>query len=304
MNNSRRSFLRNSVLGLAGVAASGNRLMALSPARKEIVGLQLYSVRREMNASPLDTLTHLARIGYKYVEHANYVDRKFYGYPAAEFKKVLSDLGMKMPTGHTVFLKEHWDESKKDFSDSWKATVEDAAIVGQEFVISPFLEQSIRKDYNEMLRYMDIFNKCGELCKRSGMRFGYHNHDFEFSELLNNVPLYDHILKNTDPSLVIQQLDIGNMYNGGAKALDIMNRYPGRFQSMHVKDEIESTRKGEKYESTILGSGIVPVKEALDLGRKSGGTVHFIIEQEAYQRKPPIDCMKENYAIMKKWGYK
>ncbi|HRE52009.1 MAG TPA: sugar phosphate isomerase/epimerase family protein [Flavitalea sp.] len=304
MNNSRRSFIRSSVLGLTGVALGGNRLMALSPARREVVGLQLYSVRRDMNANPLDTLTHLARIGYKYVEHANYVDRKFYGYPAAEFKKVLSDLGMKMPTGHTVFRREHWDASKKDFSDSWKATVEDAAIVGQEFVISPSLEQSIRKDYDEMLRYMDIFNRCGELCKRSGMRFGYHNHDFEFSELLNNVPLYDHILKNTDPSLVIQQLDIGNMYNGGAKALDIMNKYPGRFQSMHVKDEIEVKGRGERYESTILGSGIVPVKEVLDLGRKSGGTVHFIIEQESYQGKAPIDCMKENYLIMRKWGYK
>jgi sugar phosphate isomerase/epimerase len=150
---------------------------------------------------------------------------------------------------------------------------------------------------------MEVFNKSGELCKKSGMKFGYHNHDFEFSQKLNNMLVYDIILQNTDPSLVAQQLDIGNMYNGGATALEVMKKYPGRFESMHVKDEIKSSSGNDKYESTILGKGIVPVKEVLDLGRKSGGTIHFIIEQESYQGKTPLECVKEDLAIMKKWGY-
>ena len=110
-------------------------------------------------------------------------------------------------------------------------------------------------------------------------------------------------MKETDPSLVMQQLDIGNLYNGGAKAIDIVKQYPGRFASMHVKDEILATEGHEKYESTILGAGIVNTKEVIDLGRKSGGTIHFIIEQESYQGKTPLACMKEDYEIMKKWGY-
>jgi hypothetical protein len=92
------------------------------------------------------------------------------------------------------------------------------------------------------------------------------------------------------------------MINGGAKALDIMKKYPGRFESMHVKDEIAASGGHEKFESTILGKGIVPVKEVIDLGRK-WGTKHFIIEQESYQGKTPLDCVKEDLAIMKKWGY-
>jgi hypothetical protein len=74
---------------------------------------------------------------------------------------------------------------------------------------------------------------------------------------------------------------------------------------MHVKDEIASTKADahEKYESTILGKGIVNTKEVIDLGRKSGGTVHFIIEQESYQGMTPISCAKEDLEIMKKWGY-
>ena len=99
-----------------------------------------------------------------------------------------------------------------------------------------------------------------------------------------------------------QQLDIGNMYNGGAKALDVMKKHPGRFLSMHVKDEIIGKADGEKYESTILGTGIVPVKEVIDLGRKYG-TRHFIIEQESYQGRQPLADIKKDLGIMKKWGY-
>ena len=100
----------------------------------------------------------------------------------------------------------------------------------------------------------------------------------------------------------MQQLDIGNMINGGAKALDVMKKHPGRFESMHVKDEVAATEGHEKFESTILGVGVVPVKEIIDLGRK-WGTKHFIIEQESYQGKQPMDCVKEDLTIMKKWGY-
>lgn len=267
------------------------------------MGLQLYCVRDEMKADPLGTLKELAKIGYQNVEHANYVNRKFYGWTPAEFKKVLGDLGMTMPSGHTVLGKQHWDEAKKDFTDAWKYTVEDAAYMGQQFVISPWMDSKVRQSYDELMKQLETFNKSGELCKKSGMKFGYHNHDFEFSEKLNDKTLYDIILQNTDPNLVMQQLDTGNLYNGGAKAIDIVQKYPGRFESLHVKDEIVSAGNKEKYESTILGTGIVSVKEVVDLCRKSGGTIHFIIEQESYQGKTPLQCMKEDYEIMKKWGY-
>ena len=96
------------------------------------------------------------------------------------------------------------------------------------------------------------------------------------------------------------------MYNAGGIAADIIKQYPGRFELLHVKDEIKAAGDGEmggKYESTILGKGIIPVKEVVDLAKKSGGTIHFIIEQESYQGKAPIDCAKEDLRIMKKWGY-
>lgn len=301
MNQSRRKFIQNT--GLAAVGTTLFQQFAFAAAKKgELTGIQLYSIRSEMKADPAGTLKQLAAMGYKHVEHANYIDRKFYGWTAKEFKALLDDLGMKMPSGHTVMTSQHWDAKNNDFVDAWKYTVEDAAAMGQMFVISPSMDQKTRTDINALKSFMNVFNKSGELCKNYGMKFGYHNHDFEFSESLDGKTLFDIILTETDPKLVIQQLDIGNMINGGAKALDIMKKYPGRFESMHVKDEIAATSGHEKFESTILGKGIVPVKEIVDLGRK-WGTKHFIIEQESYQGSLPIDCARIDLEIMKKWGY-
>lgn len=304
MKNSRRTFIKRSTLALAGSSLLSRLSFANTIAKdNELVGIQLYSVRDDMGKDPLGTLQQLAAMGYKHVEHANYKDRKFYGYTATEFKKILDGLGIKMPSGHTVLGSQHWDAAKNEFTDLWKYTVEDAATMGQQYVISPSLNESYRKDKDGLLRFMEVFNKSGELCKRSGMKFGYHNHDFEFSEKLNGETLYDIMLANTDEKLVIQQLDIGNLYNGGANAIEVVKQYPTRFSSLHVKDEIKATSGNEKYESTILGTGIVNVKEVIDFVRKNTQNVHYIIEQESYQGKTPLDCAKEDLAIMKKWGY-
>lgn len=308
MTTSRRNFLKQTSLAVAGTAFVSKSLFAGAKATP-LLGLQLYSVRDDMKADPSGTLKALAQMGYKYVEHANYVDRKFYGYTATEFKKMLDGLGLVMPSGHTVLnADQHWDSAANDFNDKWKATVEDAAVLGQKYVISPWMDEKVRKDPDALKRTLDMFNKSGELCQKSGMKFGYHNHDFEIATKVGDETLYDVILKNTDPALVIHQLDIGNFYGVGGRGASFITRYPGRFQSMHVKDEIKS--KDEKaggmeggYESTVLGTGVVNVKDILDLAKKTGGTEHYIIEQEAYQGQKPLDAVKKDLAVMKKWGF-
>ena len=305
MYNPRRTFIKNSALTLAGSALLPEFLFA-AQTPKSIVGVQLYSVRDDMKKAPLQTLQGLARMGYKYVEHANYENRKFYGYEAREFKKVLDGLGMRMPSGHTVMRPQHWDAATNAFTKEWIETVEDAAVVGQRYVISPWLDERFRKSSDELKGFMNVFNKCGELCKTHGMQFGYHNHSFEFSTMLDGKPMYDLILNNTDPQLVIHQLDIGNMYGGGGRAMDTIKKFPGRFASLHVKDVTKSAKGGmaEPYESTILGKGVVSTKEVLALAKKIGGTKHYIIEQESYQGQAPMDAMRENLRIMKNWGYR
>lgn len=301
MKPTRRRFLHQCGFAAAGLLLS-RPAFSLMPAAP-LTGLQLYCVRADMKQDPAGTLKALAAMGYRYVEHANYVDGKFYGHTPQAFKALLDSLGLKMPSGHTVLNPRHWDNASKDFTDVWKKTVEDAAYLGQQYVISPWLDNALRKDYDALLKTMELFNKCGELCRKYGMQFGYHNHDFEFSESLNGRTLYDIILQETDPKLVMQQLDTGNLYNGGAQAADIVKRYPGRFASLHVKDEILATEGKEKYESTILGKGIVPLRDILKTVVASQPGVHLIIEQESYQGKAPLDCMREDLEVMRNWGY-
>jgi sugar phosphate isomerase/epimerase len=303
MTISRRNFLVSSSMAALGTMILPKYVSALGNTNKIVTGIQLYSVRDDMKANPLQTLQQLASMGYTQVEHANYVDRKFYGYSAKAFKKILSNLGMNMPSGHIDLKPEHWDAAKKDFTKEWKHTIEDAAIVGQQYVISPWLDDSMRTNIDQLKNYMEVFNKCGQLCKRWGLKYGYHNHDFEFKEITPGTTIYDVILQNTDPALVTKHLDIGNLYNGNATVMPILNKYQGRFASMHVKNEILSSGGNEHYESSLLNNGVVPVKEAIDYGKDKGGTHLFIIEQESYQGKAPLDCAKENLAIMKTWGY-
>lgn len=300
MNTSRRGFLKKGVMAVASTAVAG-KLMAAPSQKKDVLAVQLYCVREDMRKDPLGSLTRLAQMGYKNVEHANYVNHKFYGYTAQEFKKVLNDLGLSMPSGHTVLGMQHWDDNKKDFTDEWKKLVEDAAYMGQKFVVSPYMDGNIRKDYDQLMRFMEIFNKCGELCQTYGMKYGYHNHDFEFSEKLNGQTLFDIIMKNTDADKVVIQLDMGNMYIAGALAKDILKQYPGRFDTIHIKDMIKNA--DGNYESTIIGKGVVGSREVTKLSGKTGGSWLYIIEQEAYQGKEPMECMLENLAAAKKWGF-
>ncbi len=121
--------------------------------------------------------------------------------------------------------------------------MEDAAFMGQKFVLTPELAENAQKDYDTLLKVIDLWNKCGELCQKYGMKFGYHD-DFEGDTMLNNMKLYDIIMKYADPKLTIQQFDIANLYNAaGTNPMDIIKKYPGRFPSLHVKDVLKEKNK-------------------------------------------------------------
>jgi len=300
MQPSRRKFIKNSAVFVAGASLMPRNLFA-SPKKLIRVGLQLYTVRDAMHSDPAGTLKKLSDAGFRHLEHAGYSDRKFYGYEIKAFKKLLNDNDLSMTSGHVTLLQKHWDAAKKDFTDEWKYAVSDAVEVGQHYIISPGLDDDLKKNEDAFKGFMEVFNKCGTLCQSVGIQFGYHNHDFEFTTMFGDSRLYDVMLNNTDPLLVAQQLDIGNMYPTGAMPIDYITKYPGRFELMHVKDQFK--KPDGKYENTLLGKGILPLKDILKAARKVGGTSQFIIEQEEYQGMDPVACSKLDLQAMNKWGY-
>ena len=300
MQTSRRKFLINSAVLAAGTALLPNHLFSSPIKEIERIGLQLYTVRDAMHADPTGTLKQLATIGYKHLEHAGYSDSKFYGLSVKDFKKVLDDNFLNMTSGHVVLQQKHWDAAKNDFTDEWKRTLDDSLDIHQKYLISPGLDDNLKHDFNAFKAFMDVFNKCGELCKSKGLVFGYHNHGFEFTTMFGSDRMYDLILANTDPALVTQQLDIGNMYSAGAMPMDYIKKYPHRIELMHVKDVIK--KDDGKYENTLLGKGLLPLKEILKTARKTG-TSQFIIEQEDYQGMDPVASTVIDLKVMQGLGY-
>lgn len=303
MNTSRRLFLKDSGLAIAGASF----LPTFLKEKKEnaILGIQLYSVREDMKKDPSGTLKKLASMGYKDVEHAGYYHGKFYGYAVEDFKKLLQDNGLTMASGHSFLGSQQWDPSKNDFTDEWKQTITDAAAVGMKYMISPGVDESLCRRKEDFDHYMDLFNKTGELCQKAGIHFAYHNESYEFNHSLDGNLIYDLILQTTDKRLVAQQIDIGNMYEPGGRAMEYLKKYPGRFLLMHVKGEMKReapAQNGNVYESTLLSKGVVPVKEIVDYARKTG-TKYFIIEQEEYQDMAPLECALQDFKIMKSRGF-
>ena len=99
MKTSRRTFLKTGAMAVAGVAILRKPVFA-SGMVPRIVGVQLYCIRDEMEKDPLGSLKQVAEMGYVHLEHASYNDRKFYGWTATEFKKVLDDLGSVRSAPH------------------------------------------------------------------------------------------------------------------------------------------------------------------------------------------------------------
>lgn len=303
MNTSRRTFIKNNTITIAGATMLPNILKEKKG--NDILGLQLYTVRDDMKKDPAGTLKRIAEMGFKYVEHAGYHDRKFYGYSIPDFKNILKENGLKMESGHNPLTAKYWDKATNDFTQEWKYTIEDAAAVGLKYMISPGVDESLCKNMDDFKLYMDMHNKTGELCKKAGTHFAFHNESYEFNHSLDGTVLYDLLLQLTDKSLVAQQMDIGNMYEPGGRPLYYLKKYTGRFLLMHVKDELKRDSPGTDgrvYENTLLGRGVINVKEVVDFARKSG-TKYFIIEQEEYQGKAPLYCAREDLEKMKGWGF-
>jgi len=290
--HTRREFVRKSALLLAGASALSTSAFAKKSAYH--IGLQLYSVRDEMKKDPKGTLQKLAAMGYREVEHAAYIypevykTRKPYGFTAQELRKMLDDLNMTMPTSHVVFRTTDWNDNAKTVSDEWKAVMEDANTLGQKYLISPSFAYD-KTSLDECRRGFAAYNKVGEICAKEGLRFGFHNHHQEFEQKFDGQYLYDIMLKELDLKYVCQQLDICNMSVANVDPMRWLKMFPKHFELLHVKD-----RDKTKPESTLLGDGALNMKEILEYARKNTAVKYWVLEQEAYGDRTPMDCVKIN----------
>ncbi len=269
----RRSF------SATALAALGAPLIAAKP-RKVGLALQLYSVRDDCKKDLPGTIAAVGKIGYEGVEFAGYYERS-----AKELRKMLDGAGLKCCGTHTMLETLEGDQFMKsvDFNKE----------IGNRNLIVPYLPEKHHATKQAWIDTAKQFNDLADKAKEHDMRVGYHNHMFEF-EKMDGEYLWDIFFGNTKKE-VIMQFDTGNAREGGGDPLPFLKRYPGRAITVHMKEFSKTDKKA------LIGEGDQPWKELIDMCRKTAGTEWFIVEQESY-KFPPLECVKRDYAAMRKLG--
>ena len=293
---SRRSFLKTAAVATTGVLIApklfaGNNILSGASNRRQI-GTQLYTVRDLMKTDPIGTLQKVAAIGFKTVEGATYTGTElFYGMPAAQFKAILDQNGLEMPSAHYI-LGEAMPAAKGTLTNDWEKAVDDAASIGLKYMVCAFLFDKERGNLDHYAEVADKLTNAGRICQKAGIQLCYHNHNFEFEAQDGKFP-YDVLLSNTDPDLVKMEVDLYWMYKAKQDPLEWFKKYPGRFPLWHVKDK-DST---PKQSFTEVGNGVIPFK-TIFAQAKVAGLEYFFNEQDVCPGDP-LDSMAKSYKYIK-----
>jgi sugar phosphate isomerase/epimerase len=254
------------------------------------IGVQLYTVRDFMQQDFEGTIARVAAIGYSEVEFAGY-----FGHSPKDIRSILDHNGLISPSTHVDYAV---------LGDKWPKEIETSKIIGQSYIICPWVPEEIRNQPDGWKRVSDAFNRAGEASKKAGIQFGYHNHWFEFYPVNGKRP-YDFLLEECDPDLVKMEMDLCWIEVGGGDPLDYFNRYPGRFPLVHVKDVKELPKGkesgGQDFGSSLpgmteVGSGIIDWKKIF-AESDIAGIKHYIVEHD--HPKAPFDSIRTSFNYLK-----
>jgi sugar phosphate isomerase/epimerase len=288
----RRTFLKTTSIASAGLFFIPKGFTM----DKTLIGLQLYTVRDAMGQDPLATLAQVAKIGYTSVEGATYTgSEKFYGMTPSEFKKVLQQNGLKIPSAHYRLGAEQTDGKMVNGTilHDWDKAVDDAAEVGLKYMVCAYLAESERGDIDNYKKIADQLNIAGERCKKAGIQLCYHNHNFEFVKQGDTLPY--NILLSTDKELVKMEVDLYWIKKAGQDTIKLFQDHPGRFPLWHVKDMDNTADQN----FTEVGSGVIDFKEIFKY-KKLAGMKYFFVEEDKCPGSPfdsitkSIDYIKKN----------
>ena len=274
----RRLFINRLTLAAGGLSLYDGG--ALAAGRKlSRIGMQLYTVRRELEKGFEGTLRQVAALGYREVEFAGYFGRK-----PGEIKTLLKRLKLDAPAAHVPLAELRGD---------LRPMLDAAQTVGHRYLLVAYLRDVERRTLDDYRRHADLFNEAGVRLRKAGLRFAYHNHDFEFEPTGGHIP-YDLLLERTDPRLVKMEMDLYWTVKGGASPLKYFEKYPGRFHLLHVKDMDSTPRR----HFTEVGRGVIDFK-TIFAGAGRAGVRHYFVEQDQTPGSP-FDSLKLSMDYLRK----
>jgi sugar phosphate isomerase/epimerase len=280
---SRRTFIKTTALTSVALSISPNILKA-APKKKNI-GLQLYTLRDSMSTDLPGTLQAIAKTGYTWLEAAGYNDGKFYGFLPKEFKQMVDDLGMTMISSHTSFTPEQQ-----------QLTIDSHLELGVKYIVYPWMSMPENPSRDDYAQKAEMFNRMGEACKKGGLQFGYHNHNFEFVKI-GDTTGYDLLQTMTDADNVCFECDLYWMVYAGVDPLEYFKKYPGRFELWHVKD----MEKNEARDFAPVGTGTIDFQRIFAM-KELAGMQYFFVEQDQC-KIDPFDSVEISYDNLLKIAY-
>lgn len=258
----RRKFIKNvSAVSLGGMLAGRSELanaastsiFSVNVPKK--IGLQIYSLGKELYKDLPGGLKRISQMGYSTLELAGYKDGKINNVEMSEFHKMAEDAGLKIISSHlNPPVREYTASNKGLIADFWKKAADDHANIGVTYIVQP--GQPLTRSIEEVSLVCEVFNEAGRIAKATGLIFGYHNHEMEFARVIpggkemffgrrafgGNQPegtevIYDKFLRQTDPELVIFELDVYWAVMGQNDPVEYMKKYPNRIRLLHIKDK-------------------------------------------------------------------
>ncbi len=285
----RREFIAQAGLLSAGVMVMPGILKA-RPIGHHGVGLQLWSMRDQLPHGVSDVIGKVAKAGYKEVETYGYSKKNgFWGLDAKAFSELLKTNGLGTPSGHFEFDRFFGTGSTDDLYEY----IEAAHITGMEYIIVPHLDGNFIKTVDDFKRIAAKLNTAAAICKKEGLKFGYHNHNFEWKQV-DGTTFYDTILNETDPQAVQMEMDLYWVVRTGQDPITIIKAHPARFFAFHIKD----MDKTNPNLNTEIGNGSIDFKRIMEYA-KLGGVKHFIVEQENYTNIDPYVSIAKSCAYVK-----
>lgn len=301
MSIDRRRFIATAGAVLAAGAVAPSTVGA-ARARSTLglpAGLQLWSVKEELAKDFDGTLRALRRIGYRRIEAAGWAGRT----PAA-YRKAILAAGLEPYSCHF---------GMRDFiaqDDAAWDKLREARDVGMRYVVAsspanfrPVPEGmpwgkglAMTMTLDDWRRNADAMNAVGARAKAMGMRFGYHNHAFEFLTL-DDVFVYGELDRRTDPSLVAFEMDLAWVAGCGYDPADMLRRFAPRIELLHVKD-IETTVRqpgviAQNTQTVPVGSG--SIEWASVFAQADAAPIKsWFVEQEPPFTAPALDGLEKS----------
>ena len=274
--------------------------------KKMRVGLQLYTLRNEMEKDFEGTLKAVKEMGYDYVEFAGFYDKS-----AVEVKQILDRVGLTAISVH---------QGTQLFEETGENVIEFLETIGVKYCAIPWFQlENFTENWEKSI---ESFRNYSKALKKKGIQLLYHNHDFEFTKI-DGEYIIDKLYAELSADEICPEFDTCWVHYAGENPCKYLEKYSGRVNVLHLKDYVcenkgigsvyalidkdgKEEKKASKEENGFsfrpLGMGVQNFEEILDTAERAG-TEYIIVEQDQSPDMPPIEAVKISRDYLKKLGY-